>query len=444
MIFKISDIPSYIQRFWKFITEDVWRIPEWEISKKRSKGYNFLKIIALAVRRFSEDDLRNRASALTYSTLLSIVPLLAVILAIAKGFGFKNIVESQIFNSFAGHQSVTEQILYFVDSYLAQSKNGVFLGLGLIILLYTVYNLIANIENVFNYIWQVKKGRSLYRQITDYFSMFLLAPIFLIVLTGLTIYLTATMKFIESYQLISPFYKVLISLSPVVITIFMFTLIYLFMPNTKVLFRHALYAAIFSGIVFQVFQNLYISGQIWVSKYNAIYGSFAVLPLLLLWLQLSWTVCLLGAEIAYASQNIRSYEFEADSKNISRRYKDFLILIVSTLIVKRFESGLDAYTANDISVNSKIPIRLTKDILFGLIEIGLLIETRSKEGEISYMPAMDINKISLNLLFSKIDFQGSEFFKVDKEIEFKSEWEAIINLRKCFERTSNNILLKDL
>ncbi len=439
---KISEIPELIANFLKFITEDLWRISYEGVSAKRQRGYTFLKVISLAIRRFQEDNLQRNASALTYSTLLSLVPMLAVLLSIAKGFGFKNIVESQLFSYFPGQKEGLTIIFEFVDTYMQQSKEGLFLGLGLVLLLYTVMNLISTMEDNFNKIWQVQKGRPYLRRMTDYFSVFLLLPVFLICSSGLSIFINTAFETLNDASFFdwSPIYNTLLKVLPFIITIFTFTGLYIYLPNTKVHFKHAFYAGIFTGIAFQIFQYLYISGQMWVSKYNAIYGSFAFLPLLLLWMQLSWTICLLGAEIAYAAQNVRNYEFETDAKNISKRYYEFLVLTIMTLIIKRFQEEKQAYTADEISIEYKIPSRLTNHVLFQLVDLGLINEIKDENQYPNYQPAIDINMISVKYLFDKVDTHGSENFFVDKNITFRNEWKMILEQRENL----SNVLLKDL
>lgn len=187
-------------------------------------------------------------------------------------------------------------------------------------------------------------------------------------------------------------------------------------------------AGILSGIAFQFFQFIYISGQIWVSKYNAIYGSFAALPLLLLWLQLSWLICLFGAEISYASQNVKKFSFERDSKNISRRYKDFLTLLIASLIVKRFVKGEKPYTADELSDAYRIPIRITTQILYQLTELHIIIEVNYGDDErvVHYQPAIDVNKITVSYLLTRMDEYGSENFKIDTSKLFSKEWKALL------------------
>ena len=309
---RLKEIPNYVKQFLKFITEDIWRTIPQDLSDKERRRNTILKVIVLAVKRYQADHLQRSASALTYSTFLSLIPLLAVLLAIAKGFGFSNIIESQLVQSFPVQKEVLIAIFTFIDSYMQHTRDGIFLGLGLILLFYTVYNLISNIENTFNAIWQVSKGRSFFRRITDYFSACLIIPLFLVCSAGISIWIATALDTIKEYQLIAPVFQVIIAVSPLIISIFVFTALYMFMPNTNVQFKPAFFAGIFAAIGFNLFQYLYINGQIWVSKYNAIYGSFAALPLLLLWMQLSWVICLIGTEIAYAGQNVQNFEFESD------------------------------------------------------------------------------------------------------------------------------------
>lgn len=429
-----------------FISYDIWRVTENEVSKTRSSIYFILKTITLSVRRFSQERIINKASALTYSTLLSIVPILAILFAIARGFGFDNLMEHQFRNGFEGQTVATETLLKLVDSYLVHTRNGVFIGVGLIMLLWTVINLTSNIEITFNRIWQVKKERSLYRKVTDYFSMFLLLPILIVVSGGLSIFMSTMVKGMQDFVVLTPVFKFLVRLIPFALTWFMFTGLYIFMPNTKVKFRHALISGIIAGSAYQGFQYFYISSQIWVSNYNAIYGSFAAIPMFLLWLQISWAIVLFGVELTYAGQNIRIYSFEKDTENISRRYRDFVCILILSLICKRFEKDEPPYTAEEISSIHEIPIRLTQQVLYLLQEIHLIHEVviNPRDETIAYLPSLDINQMNVALLLNRLDTNGSEAFKVDKEEEFHGQWAALLKAREEYFKSSSKILLKDL
>ena len=435
-----------IATLWKFLTYDIWRITEDEVTKTTFSLYNIIKTVYLCINRFTKDRLANKASALTYSTLLAIVPILAIVFAIARGFGFDNLMESQIVQGFGGPSETTEVIFQFVDSYLSQAKSGVFIGVGIIMLLWTVLNLINNMEITFNRIWQVKKARSMYRKITDYFSMLLLIPLLLVVSGGLSIFMSTMLKNVEDFTLLAPIGKFLIRLIPFVLTWAMFTALYTFMPNTKVKLKHALISGILAGTAHQAFQFFYISSQLWVSRYNAIYGSFAALPMFLLWLQTSWTICLFGAELTYAGQNIRNFSFDKDARNISRRYRDFISILIMSLVAKRFETNEPPYTAEEISEECQIPIRLTNQTLYDLQEINLLHEvvTDAKSQDIAYQPSMDINKLNVALLLDRLDTHGSEDFKIDKDKEFHGQWDTLMKAREEYYRSASQVLLKDL
>lgn len=441
---RINDLLKWVIHF---VTYDIWRITENEVSGLKEFYINLIKTIILAIRGFINDSLQTKASALTYSTLLAIVPLLAVLVGIAKGFGFQNIVRQQLFDYFPGHETELTRAFKFVESYLDQAQGGVFLGIGMIMLLYTVINLISSIEETFNDIWQIKKSRSWYRKITDYLALILIIPILLTSSGGLSIFIsTIQNSFIGGYLFVTPLVQLLLNIAPYIITSLAFTGLYLMLPNTKVKFINGLVAGLIAGCAFQFFQFIYISGQIWVSKYNAIYGSFAALPLLLLWLQLSWLICLFGAELSYASQNVKKFSFERDSKNISRRYKDFLTLLIASLIVKRFEKGEKPYTSDELSQTYRIPSRITTQILNMLTELNIIIEVNYGEDDriVYYQPALDINKINVSYLFTRIDEYGSENFKIDTTGLFKKEWRALLKTREDMIKTNEHILLKDL
>ncbi len=438
----IEKIKKFVTRVIRFLSYDIWRINKKDRSARKIGFYNIVKSFILAIRNIDGAQLFTRASALTYSTLLSIVPLLAVLFAIARGFGFQNIVKSQLFSYFAGQEEILNKATAFIDKSIEYAQGGIFLGIGVILLLYTVVNLLSNIEDNFNTIWQIKKGRTYFRMFTDYLALIIIAPVFLICNAGFNVILNSTAE--QQYLLglvMSPMMKVL----PFLITILLFTILYIYIPNTKVKFTSALFGGIFTGIAFQVFQMLYIGGQIWIAKYNAIYGSFAALPLLLLWLQLTWFFILFGVQLSFAYQNVNKFSFEHETSNISCRYKDFISLLIMTLIVKRFEKGHPPYTADELSEQYKIPTKLTSDTIFTLQEIGLLIETPSENSLVpAYIPALDINHITVSFLFEKMDLFGSEDFMIDTDIQFHNEWQMILDIREVIDQKGKGKLLKDL
>lgn len=441
---KIFDkISSGIQ----FVSYDIWRITEREVNGIKSFYIKTIKTIILALRGFLENSLTSKASALTYNTILSIVPLLAVLLGIAKGFGFQGIVQEELFRFFPGHELELNKAIGYVDGYLMQAKGGVFVGVGLFILLFTVITLISNIEDTFNNIWQITNSRAWYRKISDYLAMSLLAPLFVIASGGISIFMsTIKNTYLSDLVLITPLVENLLNLAPFVIISFMFTFLYWVLPNTKVKFLNALIAGVISGIAFQIFQILYISGQIWVSKYNAIYGSFAAIPLLLLWLHLSWIILLFGAQLSFAMQNVKRFSFERDSNNISRRYKDFLTLLITSRIIKAFAEDKRPYNIDRLSDELQIPIRLTTRIIKQLCDLNIILPINIDNDDLIdyYIPAKDINSMTVSYLLDLIDVSGSEDFKINEKDKYGVEWEAILNSRDALNSATRDTLIKDL
>ena len=432
-----------IKNWLQFLTVGIWRVTDEEATPLQHRIYACIKIVLLSIRQFTADRIPVRASALTYSTLLSIIPILALLFAIARGLGFDALMENQFRTSVTQQQA--ELIITWVNSYLEHAQSGIFIGVGLIMLLWTVLILTDNIERSFNAIWQVKHPRTVFRKITDYFSMLLLLPLLIVISSGLTIFMTTYVKQMDNYLLLGPVLKFLVRMIPYTLTWGMFIGLFVFIPNTKVRLSHAILPGILAGSAFQAFQYFYINSQIWVSNYNAIYGSFAAIPMFLLWTQISWTICLLGAEMSYISQNLNAFSFDKETENISRRYHDFFCTIILAAICKRFEQIQVPYTAEELSREHRIPIRLTKRILYELQDMHLIYEAVSDEKgrDITYIPGVDINRLTVGMLLTKLDMNGSEDFKIDNA-RYPDSWKVLVKARKEFTEQNNRILLKDL
>ena len=446
-----NKIVEYIDKVWewliKFVTFGIWQDSVYQqISLKNALAY-VTRVVYILVNRYSTDKISNKAAALTYSTLLSIVPILAILFGIAKGFGFHNLLQQQIEKSLGGATEATNYIFNFVESYLSQTQGGVFLGVGLIALFWTFISLVDNMESIFNDIWFVKKNRSPYRKVTDYFSMLILMPILIIISGGLSIFMSTLFSGMEGYLLIGPMMKFIIRLSPFLLSWLMFTALYIFMPNTKVKFVYALIAGILAGTMFQLFQYLYISGQVWVSKYNAIYGSFAALPLFLLWMQVSWTICILGAQLTHIMQNFKRYDNYKEVNNASYEYRNYIAVVLMSMICKQYSNGEgNPYSARQLSNLCHIPIQLTQQVLNEMMEAELLImNAPDKSQEEIYMPASGCVDITLAETIDKLSTKGYGFedFKVDYKEQFKTHYEQLEQARLSF-RQNGDAKVKDL
>jgi len=441
----MSEIISFFNRIYNFIRYDIWRITEYELTKTRRFFYRVVKTIVLAIRGFIVDDLNVKASALTYSILFAMIPLIALIIAIAKGFGVDKLIEDSLQGTFIGQANLVPTVMGFVQRYLESTQGGLFIGIGLVILLVSVMNFFIQVENAFNRIWQVKKSRSIIRQFSTYFSAILIIPILIVLSSGLSIFINTALSQSFLFDVLSPFLRFGVKFSPYFINWVVFTIMYLVIPNTRVRFFNAMLAGILAGSAFQLFQTLYIHGQVYLSRYNVVYGGFAAIPLLLLWLQISCLIILLGAEISYASQNIKNFDYEVDTKNISIRYKSFLTLFITHVIIKQFENQKPALSSEQIASNFKLPIRLVNQILIQLVEVSVLIEVYNDNMKLkTYQPAIDINQLSVSFLFSKIENNGAELFLTSKNELLDDFWKKNLEIKKLSFEQTNNLLIKDI
>ncbi len=409
--------------------EHIWSVNEKRLSFLQKLGLRILKRFVITWECITKNNILNYASALTYSSMLAAVPVLAIIFAIARGFGFDTIIETKLRSSLEGNPDIADTILYFVDSYLQHTKGGVFIGIGLIFLLYTLLSLTANIEQAFNTIWYVKRSRSVYRQVIDYFGIFLLLPFVVVIMSGIGIFLQTFRTLLPNAQLLSKTMTFALHVSPVIIAILAFMLLYKFMPNTRVKWKNTIWPSILAGTTFMVVEWIYVHYQIKLSAYNAIYGSFAAIPLFMLWMQISWCICLFGAQFCYANQSLHTYAFERISDELSRRYRDTLILLLMSRICKHFASGLKPFTAHKLAVDTQLPDSLVGILLGELTDMQLLVEMHTEEGnEPRYLPAIDIHRITVGMVTRRIDSHGIE----NPSLVWQTstlEWDALRSLR---------------
>ena len=384
------------------------------------------------------------ASRLTYSTLLALVPILAVVFAIARGFGYSIYIEEWFRDLFKAQPDATEIIIGFVNSYLINTKKGVFLGIGLLFMLGTVLMLISTIEETFNDIWLVRKPRSMFRTFTDYMALLFALPIGIVAISGLSIWMQAFNRHLIDITIIGPLMKFAIELIPYVVLSAVFVGLYVFMPNTKVRVRSALLPGIAAGVSMQLFQLIYVNSQIWVSNYNAIYGSFAVIPLFMLWMQISWTIILVGAELSYTIQNHDEFLSSNSQSELSYKTRFVLSAKIMSIICKRFAEGGQAYNSMQLKLQLGISMRVLSRLLYDLQQIHFITEIMhdDKGEEVLYQPAEALDILTIGELHSRLAQLGSD---IDSDILSASEeWKsAILLYNDCIEKASK-IRLKEL
>jgi len=432
-----------------FIKVEIWRIRLKDLSRRKSFLIKQLRVILLALRGFNEDKCQLRASALTYYSLLSIVHVLAMGFGIAKGFGFDKLLEAQLLGSFAGQEAIIEQVIGFARSLLDNTRGGVVAGAGVAILFWTVIKVLGNIERSFNDIWGIKQARKFGRKFSDYLSVMLICPILIIVSSSITVFITTQVQLITEKMLllgaISPLISFILKLLPYSMIWILFTFIYIFMPNTKVSFKSGLLAGILAGSIYEIIQWVYITFQVGVVKYNAIYGSFAALPMFLVWLQLSWLIVLFGAEISFAHQNVDMYELEPDCLRASYSFRKLLSLRIVNLVIKNFSKGGKPFTATEISHMIEIPIRLTRQIIYELVEAGIISEVKTEEyKETAYQPARDTQVLTVKSIIDALEQRGMDNIPIVQTEELKALSDSLQKFSDIIDKSSANKLLKDI
>ena len=432
-----------------FIRRDIWRIRGTGLPLGKSFFLKLARVLILSIRGFDEDKCQLRASSLTFYSLISIVPIAAMAFGIAKGFGFQKVLEEQLREKLAGHEDILANVIQFSDALLANTKGGLIAGIGLVVLFWAVVKMLRQIEVSFNDIWGVREKRTFGRMFGDYLSLILICPVILVLSSGVNVFITTQVSLIlEKFAILGSFGPIiffLLKLLPYTLMWTLFTFLYIFMPNTHVKFSVGLIAGIITGTAFQVVEWAYITFQIGVAQYNAIYGSFAALPLFLVWLQLSWLIVLYGAELSFAYQNVETYEFEPDALAASHRLRTLLSLHITRYLVWRFARGEKPATARDISNQLEIPIRFVNDILFHLVRSDILSLARTEGSEEQgYQPARDINTLTVQYVVNAMDKRGLNQTPFTQSPEFAALSASLETFDQAIERQPANKLLKDL
>lgn len=435
-----------IDRVNNFIKNEIWRVSLKNENKFRAILIRTLQVFLISIRGFTEDKVQLRASALTFYSLLSVVPILAVFFGIAEAFGFDDVLKTELTKGFQGQEDVLEYLLTFTERMLSNTKGGLMAIVAFGVLLWSVMKVMGNIEASFNGIWQIKKSRIFVRKFSDYISLLMIVPLLLVLSTSTNV----TAKFSElgaDQGLLSYFSGAvvfLINLLPYTLIWILLTLLYIIMPNTKVEPRAGFIAGVFAGTSYQIFQLVYINSQAALSNYSAIYGSFAALPLFLMYMRVSWLIILFGAEISFSIQNVENFEYEADSENLSEHKKKVLILLVLHTIIKSFKNGKSPLMATELAHELEMPIRLTRELLYTLLEAGVVLEAKSDEiKESSYVPSTDINLLTIGYVLGKIDDYGTDKLNLKETNTYAALTEKMnTNLKQFIE--TNRVLLKDI
>lgn len=426
---KFSDIVN-------FFRYDMWRVTATEFDGFFQRlGYGIVRTIVLVVRGFGSKNLNDTAKSLTYSLIFAVIPILAMIVAVAKGFGVVDVIEKQLNASFMGETNLVPTIMAMVERYLETAQGGVFIGIGLIILLWAVYSFFQSVESAFNRIWNVRQSRSVLRQFTTYIAILVLIPVLIVCSAGITIIIHNAVGELGGVKFLQ-----------FVIVWLLFTAMYIAVPNTKVRLMSALIPGILMGTLFQLLQMLSVYLIAMLGRTSIVYGAFATIPILMTWLQYTSLLILIGAEMSFAIQNNEEFEYEQDLNSMSRRYKDFIMLYLLSTIIKRFEADEVPLTARELAIRDHLPIRLVNQLLSRMVETGILREVFSdeEEEERTYQPALDTHRIHVGMVIERIDAQGTEHFLQAPTPEMQAFWENYQRIKQTEKDSVKDILVSQI
>ncbi|MGH7770696.1 MAG: YihY/virulence factor BrkB family protein [Candidatus Binatia bacterium] len=425
-----------------FFDEDLWRLELEGLSRIHRYLYRHLRILYLVIKGFIDNRCLLLASALTYTTLLSLVPLLALMFSILKGLGVQNRLEPILLEKLSGG---SEEVVIQIIGYIEKTNVRTLGGLGLVGLIATAISVIGNIELSLNRIWGVQKARSLGRKFSDYLSVLLTCPILLVAAMGLTSSIQSATVVRGILQLPGASHLVLFLaiLSPYFLIWIALTFVYSYLPNTTVPLRSAIFGGVIAGTLWQLAQWGYVHFQIGVAKYNAIYGVFAQFPIFLVWLYLGWTIVLLGAVISFAHQNIRTYEKDVGGAAFHYSFREELGLKLLLLIARNFYSETEPWTAERLSSKLDVPIRLVNEILYQHCHAGILMPA-SKDGEEVYLLAKAPESLRMDYLIETIRNYGGNEMKMNKIDGEETLRKTLDQVRESRRTTLAPLTLRDM
>ncbi len=441
-----------ISRILGFFKTSIWEVRLKDLSPTQAFLIKYLRIILLASRGFMRDQCQRTASVLTYYSLLNVIPVVAVAFAVAKGFGLERLIEKQILQMAdkANWQAdITNQIIMFSRKVLEQAKGGLIAGIGVVLLFWTVISILGKIEESLNEIWEVKKSRTLVRKFSDYMAMMVFTPVLFIISSSATVLVASQVKVIvNKIAVLGVFSKViflLLNLLPYVSIWVLLTMVYLVMPNVRIPLRACIFGGIAAGTIAQIVQWVYIKFQIGVASYGALYGSFAALPLFLAWLQMSWMIVLLGAEIAYAYEHYETFGFHPDYSRISVSSRKVLALRIFHLLTKKFSLGEKPLTPIQIAHMLEIPVRLVRRLLNELTDVGLVTETaKGIKSEVAFQPGRTIENITVKFALDEYEKHGITKIPDNRSDEAEKISSFLKEISDTIEKSPGNTRLKEI
>lgn len=405
--------------------------------------YHYSKrIAAAALYDFWKDECYTKSSLLTLYTLQSIVPFVALVLGIARGFGLDTYLLKLVTTLFEEQKEVIDYTVKFSYSMLQHLEGQVVAGIGVIFLLWTVLTLLNYIETVLNEIWKVRTPRSFVRKFSDYLALLVICPIIFVASSSITLYINSQ---VTNYETLADstliknagsYLQVIIKfVSPLLLSWLVFICIYLFVPNTRLSIWPRVLAAVLAGSLFQLWQILYLQAQIYVFSYNVVYGAVAALPLFLIWLQVSWLIILFGAELASHME----YDVGEEGRGLEagkgeKIGKRQLGLLIVSQCLRTFYACEKPLSIMQMAHLLKIPYVVSQKMVEMLVDGGILAPIRLPDGHVGYHPLYDPEALTVKQVCDVIE-KESDFETIASPVE---PLEQISSILQGLDMVQNN------
>ena len=411
----------------------------------RSSWLNWLvrqyKLFFYTARGLQEHRTLVRCAALTFYTLISIVPILAVVFAIVKGFGIIEDLIANLYSIFPKNPEIIDYVVEFANKALDNTKSGVVAAVGIITLFWAVIRVFGSIEDAFNNIWEVTSTRSIARKYSDYIAVVVIAPILWAAANGINTYAQGLFGGVDAAWV-----AWVSKMMSIVVMWVMFAFFYYVIPNTTVRAGSAIMAGIVAGTTFILFQWGYLYLQTLMTSYNAIYGSFAALPLFLMWVQYSWMILLFGGELSFAFQNIDKFDEERESLHINYDSRRKVLLATMLVAVRHFMAGKGAISLSEIKRELNLPTRIVNSVLRELVDAEQLLELPSegKGFENSFVPAKDVATFTVCNILEAVEQRGNIELELDSSPELQQVSEELERIKAEARDSELNVKLTDI
>jgi len=389
-------MPELVKKINYFFSRQLWRIDTGTLNKRDSVFINLIRLAYVTLREYRENELALRAMSLVYTTLLSLVPLLAFIISILKAFGVvDNQLEPFLLNFLEPLGEKGIEVTHRIMEFIGKINFGVLGVAGLVMLIYTAVSVITKIEDSMNIIWKIRKGRSIARRLSDYITTLIVGPVLLFAAFGITATLssnTVVSKILDIEPLGTIFFtfgKVI----PFIFVIIVFTVIYIIIPNTKVHIKSALTGGVAAGIAWHATSWVFHLAVASSTRYAAIYSSLAVLVIFMIWLYLNWLIVLVGAELTFCHQNLKFLTLRKEVFNLSTKLKEKLSLIIMYLIGYNYYNDLSMWTLESLTERLRLPHEPVEEAVNDLTQHNLIIETADQPP--CFVPSRALEKITL-------------------------------------------------